>query len=646
MGKSKKTTKKTISKAPKKIAKKTSKQASKKIAKTKTSIKEAKDKSGEKLRSFKDKYIFHPIYVKGGADPPKSFAFKKKFFGLYILFGLYSFILLWAIDDPNHFVVKLFTLGDPFYFGNALCSFFVTLALVLNNDKIRYFLFENHSVIKQIIIYPLILAGLYILFFFTSAFINYVSYLLALSLIWIILLSSRYYMFSRKMATKIEYSVIKKYSVLRNLVVSITPIIILIVLVTISFFYRGFLVILTLDFLSIYNPFDSINVYNIEMEIIMPFIYFSLIMTFVFIIFEFVISRSKLESKRAGKFDNFTFSLIVFFIFFYQLLQVTIFLIVRPETVAAIKSAFGSTGSSFTYIFIIEYAVSLIFLYRVIKKLGDYLEWRILFFKRDGLILFFLGCVTAQTLTRYALTNIVLNQEITLLGDILLADKYLISIFMIMFLGVTLLLYYMKPQETSMFIRMQKETVSEEDKSMNIVHDMLKSEYIRRGEAYPIEILERELIRSTKLSKSLVYSLIRKLADNKVDMTLNMRADEQRRRVYWIEFRSITDTYEKKKIANQKAKKFLSEKLLACSLKKPRDFQIIIRRLAKKCSNQNFWQEILNYFEVRVQNYQQVNYFYADKRKLVQLTKKIKGRKKKVDSKKRKGSKLKSVYKS
>jgi hypothetical protein len=597
-----------------------------------------KEKTNEKYKNFKDKYIFHEIYTKGGKKPPKSFAFTKKFIGIYILFIFYSFILLWAIDDPNHIIVRVLTFGNSFYFGNALCAFFIFLSLILNNDKLRYFLFEKYTAIKQLIIFPIIIAGFYFLFFFTSSILNYISYLLALSLIWIILLSSRYYMYSRKFATKIEYKIIKKYSIVRSVTIFIIPFIILIILVIISFFYRGFLVIFTLDFFSIYNPFESINVYNTEMDIIMPFIYFSLIMTFVFIIFELVVSRSKLESRRAGMFDNFTFSLIVFFIFFYQLLQVTTFLILRPETVAAIKSAFGATGSAFTYVFIIEYIISIIFLYRVIMKLGKSYSWRILFFKRDGLILFFLGCVTAQTLTRYALTNLILNQELTVLGNILMADKYLISILMILFLGITLLIYYMKPQKTSMFIRLQKETVSEEDETMNIIHNMLRSEYIRRGEPYPIELLERELIKSTKLSKKIVYSHIRKLADQSVDIKLQMKADQKNRRVYWIDFLSVSDTYEKRKIADKKARLFLSEKLIACSLKKPKESKGILRRLSRKCTASNSWQEILQYFENSIDDRQKKMMFYHDKKRLVQLVKRLRKRVKKQPSKKKRRS--------
>ena len=96
-------------------------------------------------------------------------------------------------------------------------------------------------------------------------------------------------------------------------------------------------------------------------------------------------------------------------------------------------------------------------------------NWRILFFKKDGLILLTLACVFAQTFTRFTMASQISNQEINAgVASVLMADKYIISILMIFFLGTTLLIYYIKPHETSMFMRLQKETVSEEEDSIAI----------------------------------------------------------------------------------------------------------------------------------------------------------------------------------
>ena len=185
------------------------------------------------------------------------------------------------------------------------------------------------------------------------------------------------------------------------------------------------------------------------MRVVMPLIYFSLVLTLVFIIFEFVFTRRRAETKRAGTFDNFTFSLIVLFIFFFQILEISIFMLLRPETIEAFKATVGATGSPIGIILILEFIISMYFLYRVIKKTGRTLGWRIFIFKKDGLILFFLACVLAQTMTRFALTNEITNQEVTKIGIWLMADKYVISVLMVFLLGTTLLVYYIKPHETS-----------------------------------------------------------------------------------------------------------------------------------------------------------------------------------------------------
>jgi hypothetical protein len=194
-------------------------------------------------------------------------------------------------------------------------------------------------------------------------------------------------------------------------------------------------------------------------------------------------------------------------------------------------------------------------------KLGRSLGWQIFIFKRDGLVLLVLGCVFAQTLSRYALQTQITNQEITTLGNILMADKFIVSIIMIIFLGATLLIYYLKPHETSMFMRLQKETVTHVEEKMDIIYELLKSEYIRRGEAYPIEILDRELIKATRLSKGAVYSLITQLAESNMDfhVTVDKRKGAIRRKI--IDFVSVTEKFDKKEVAQKKAKKYLSERL-------------------------------------------------------------------------------------
>ena len=101
------------------------------------------------------------------------------------------------------------------------------------------------------------------------------------------------------------------------------------------------------------------------MRLIMPLIYFSLILTLLFIIFEFVFTRRRAETKRAGLFDNFTFSLIILFIFFFQVFQLSLFLILNPVTITALKATVDASSSTVWFIFILEFAVSMYFLYRI-----------------------------------------------------------------------------------------------------------------------------------------------------------------------------------------------------------------------------------------------------------------------------------------
>jgi hypothetical protein len=377
-------------------------------------------------------------------------------------------------------------------------------------------------------------------------------------------------MYSRKFATKIEARFIRRYSAFRGFFAFIAPYIILGVLVVVSLFYRGLLVFISLDFFGPFAPAEAVGVYVLEMRLIMPLIYFSLILTLLFIIFEYVFTRRRAETRRAGLFDNYTFSLIVLFIFFFQIFQLTMFLVLNPVTITALKATVGETSMTIWYLLIAEFVFSMYFLYRIVIKLGHFLGWRFLIFKRDGLILLILGCVFAQTLTRFALQTQIPNQGITEVGQFFMADKYIVSLLMIIFLGSTLLFYYLKPHETSMFIRLQKETVNQETKSRDVVYHLIRSEYIRRGKAYPLEILERELIRATKLPKNKIYSLVENLAKIDMDILITEKKDDHGTVVNMIDFISVTEGFDKKEIAVKKAKKYLSERLYTTMTKKKR----------------------------------------------------------------------------
>jgi hypothetical protein len=517
---------------------------------------------------FYDKIIHQEVYIDG--KEPKSYSFEKKFWGLYGIFVFYSLLLIIAINDPASRWIQFLMFGNPFIFSNTIVAFLLVLSFLFSIDKIRIFIFEEKSAIKQLILYCILIALLYMLFLYIGTSLNFLTYLLTLAMIWLVLLSSRFYIYSRKFATKIEARFIKKYSIPRRFFAIIIPFFILGVLVVISLFYRSLLVWLSLDIFGNVDPSNAVQVFNLQMRQIMPLIYFSLVMTLMFIIFEYVFSRSRAETKRAGTFDNFTFSLIVFFIFFFQILQISIYMMLQDPTIDAFKSTIGVTGSAVSYIFIFEFIISMYFLYRIVRKLGRSLGWQILFFKKDGLILLCLACVFAQTLTRFTLSPDVQipNQVISDVGFWLMADKYIISVLMIFFLGSTLLIYYLKPQETSMFMRLQKEVVTEEERSMDRVYKIIRSEYIRRGEAFPLEIIERELIKATQLSKSDVYALLEQLAKKDMDILITEAKKEMGKPVKMIDFMSVTERFEKKGKAQRKARRYLSKRLFETAIEK------------------------------------------------------------------------------
>ena len=550
------------------------KAGAKKKAKSFTSKKKPKltgftSKVKSQLSAFySDKIIHQEVYVDG--QEPKSYSFERKFYGLYGIFAIYSLLLITAINIPGSYWINLLMLGNPFIFSNTIVAFFVVLSFLFSVDKVRIFIFEKKTLIKQAILYGSLFAILYLFLLYISTDLNFMTYLLTLAMIWLLLLSSRFYIYSRKFSTKIEARFIKKYSIPRYILAIIIPFIILVVLVIISLFYRSFLVWLSLDFFGNTDPTSAVKVYSLEMRVIMPLIYFSLVMTLVFIIFEFVLTRRRAETKRAGTFDNFTFSLIVLFIFFFQILQISIYMLLQEDTVTAFKATIGATGSPASYIYIFEFAISMYFLYRIIRKTGQTIGWRILFFKKDGLILLCLACVFAQTLTRFSLASQINNQIVTDVGIILMADKYIISILMIFFLGTTILIYYLKPHETSMFMRLQKETVSEEEESLDKIYKIIRSEYIRRGEAYPIEIIERELIKATQLSKTNVYALLEQLVKKDMDILITEKKKDIGIPIKMIDFVSVTERFEKKGVAKQKARRYLSERLLETALRKER----------------------------------------------------------------------------
>ncbi|MHA1242729.1 MAG: hypothetical protein ACTSQU_18380, partial [Promethearchaeota archaeon] len=144
-----------------------------------------------------------------------------------------------------------------------------------------------------------------------------------------------------------------------------------------------------------------------------------------------------------------------------------------------------------------------------------------------------------------------------------------------------------KPHETSMFIRLQKETVDQEEQSMDIIYKLLRSEYLRRGAGFPLEILDRELIRATKLSKNNVYSLVGSLARINMNISLTDEKDDHGRYQKFVDFTSVLEKFDKKGVAQKKAKKYLSDRLFTTmTSKKPKQLDLHVDTNQNKGSDQ------------------------------------------------------------
>jgi len=174
-------------------------------------------KTKAQLKRIFRRLFFKDIYV-DGKEPPKSYAFDRKFLGIYIIFLLYSLMLLIALNFPDFILLDIITFFNPFAFSNALVTFFLLFSILYSSDKIRNYIFADYSAIKQTIVYVCAIGGFFLLFTFVfTTTINFMTYLLALSTIWLILYSTRFYMYSRKFSTRIEARFIAKYSLTRRL---------------------------------------------------------------------------------------------------------------------------------------------------------------------------------------------------------------------------------------------------------------------------------------------------------------------------------------------------------------------------------------------------------------------------------------------
>jgi hypothetical protein len=529
--------------------------------------KKSKAKSGKKKTSFPETV---KLYFTGKSDHQKNTTkifWGKKFTPFVVLFFLYSFIL---ISNWNNIIFNIITINHPYALAVSLVFTFATISLLFLNTIIKQFFFGKYYLLRQI---PLFFGLLYGSFFLwrrlIDAGVNILPILLILAMFWLIIQGARVYDTSRKFASKMEAIVLKRYSSTANIVVALIPFLILTGLTVGVWAYRYGLVWFTLDIITYISVLDPppvvavLEMYHVEMKIILPFLYVSLIMIFVLFAVELIMTRMRRENRRMGIFDNFAFSLIVFFMFLYLIYQISLYLILHSNTQNALAGITGDPSGT-SYFFIVEFLVSIVFLFRGIRVMGRTMGGNILFFNKDSVIMIFLATITAQTASRIPIFSAssgglvdLSSQSVGIWSNLINTDHLLIPILIILFLGLTILVYYIQPQKTSLFLRTHKGLVDREDEKREIIYNFLKREYIRRGEAYPLTDVDQQLIALTNSSKTLIRNIIQRDLDQQY-----MELHIFNKGVHtFVEFISIHESYEKKSEAEGRVKQFMSDRL-------------------------------------------------------------------------------------
>ena len=480
----------------------------------------------------------------------------KKFAFLITLFLLYSFILISNWDNK---IFQIITINDPYALSVSLVFTLFMFAIFFLNTKFKQFFFGKYSILKQI---PFFFGLLYGSFFLWRYLIglgwNMLPTLLILAMLWLIIQGVRVYDTSRKFASKMEALSLKRYSPVVNLLIAAVPFIILTILTIGVWSYRYGLVWFTLDIINFLggDPSKAVLMYSTEMNVILPFLYISLIVIFVLFAVELIMTRMRVENRRMGIFDNFAYSLIVFFMFLYLIYQISLYLVLHSNTQGALGSIAGAVSGT-SYFFYVEFFISMVFLFRGVRILGKSMGGNLLFFNKDSIVMIFLGAVTAQTASRIPIFSPVPSQDVGLFENLIIMDHLLIPALIMLFLGITILVYYIRPQKTSMFLRTHKGIVDSEDEKREIIYEFLKREFIRRGEPFPLTDVDKQLISLTGSNKTTIRNIIQRDLDSQY-MELQISTMGARK---FIEFISIHESYEKKSEAEDRVKQFMSDRL-------------------------------------------------------------------------------------
>lgn len=243
--------------------------------------------------------------------------------------------------------------------------------------------------------------------------------------------------------------------------------------------------------------------------------------------------------------------------FLYSLYNIALYLFLDPKFLEGFGKVLGSTSHSATA-FLVEFLITIVFLIWIVIDLHKQFEKGILFFTKDGMVLFLMGTIIAQTTARL---GIVLGHSNinNLLANIIKYDYMVLPWVILLFLGVTIVSYWIRPQEMSMFLHMSKSAVRDQDKGMENILRFLKREFIRRGEKFEISPdIINSLRKITAYPSQVIWSLIYRLNDQYIDVHLQFEKDEQNKKIVYFDFLPITQRYSKSKEAEYRAKTYLS----------------------------------------------------------------------------------------
>ncbi len=519
----------------------------------------------------------------------------KKLVGIYFVFLIYNLLYITMANEstalkPLQDIGWILTLGfvnNPYIFGNAITFFFIACGILYSVDKIRQTVFNKWY--AQVIFYVLVFTACYLLALaIYSSGIYMIPFLLMLSTLWLVIQSMMYYTSSRGFSTKIETRLVERYSKVRTAMAFIVPIIFVGIMLFLSWSYRFLWVTLALDITSIFNPSKSVEFYRLLMNLVIPALYFIVIIITMFLALEFILSMKRAETRSSGIWDNFTFALMSFFLFIWMIFMVTMFLILEPNSQALWKSLFmsgeGGTGNTGFAVLLLEFSVSMIFLYLIIREIGKTFGWRVFFLQKDGLIFIFLAIIMGQSVSRYALINDI-EPGGEFVNTLITYDRLIIPMLLIVLLGITVLIYYIRPQKMSMFMRREKEAVEEEDRAKDLVLKFLRREFIRKGKKFRVDTIDQRLAELLNVPLGVVHSLITRITGEYVDIILEEETTAEGK-VKYIDFIPITERYQDSEQAESKARHHLAQQLAGSLTAKSGDRQRILIKTKKDVDKQ------------------------------------------------------------